>query len=330
MRGLAVKRGVLLPVLAVAALGGAIVFAQEPAGAFKIRSKVNTITAEELIRAFEAPPVENYTLGPGDEITVEVWAHPELSAHHIIGPDGKITVPLTGVLTVAGLTREEAQATIAGPLAKYYSDLSVTVRVDRYTSFRVYILGRVGQAGALQFESQPTLLDVITRAGALPMGAGSEKAGLGRCAVIRQDQMIWIDLKALVSQGNLTLNIRLSRNDLVYMPDAGDQLVYVLGQVQKPGAFRLTPDMSFLDAFTQAGGVNDDAKDTKMILVRASTGAHQEISLKALLDSPPTRNTALEEGDIIYVPKRTLGKFGYLLQKVGPVTSFAILGSLVK
>ena len=100
---------------------------------------------------------------------------------------------------------------------------------------------------------------------------------------------------------------------------------------QEPaGAFRLTPDMSFLDAFTQAGGVNDDAKDTKMILVRASTGAHQEISLKALLDSPPTRNTALEEGDIIYVPKRTLGKFGYLLQKVGPVTSFAILGSLVK
>ncbi|MES1258458.1 MAG: polysaccharide biosynthesis/export family protein, partial [Acidobacteriota bacterium] len=267
----------------------------------------------------------------GDEITVDVWGHPELSAHHIVGPDGKITVPVAGVLAVAGMSREEAQKTIAAMLGKYYSDLAVTVRVDRYTSFRIYILGRVGSPGALQFESQPTLLDVITRAAALPIGGvGADKAGLGRCAVIRRDQMIWIDLKTLVSQGNLSLNIRLSRNDLVYMPDAGDQLVYVLGEVQKPGAFRLTPDMSFLDAFSQAGGLNEDGVGDRIELVRSSSGAHQEISLKALLASPPARNTALEEGDIIYVPKRSLAKFGYVLQKAGPITSFAILGSILK
>jgi polysaccharide export outer membrane protein len=298
---------------------------------FKVRSKENAISTEDLIRGFEAPPVETYTLGAGDEITVDVWAHPELSAHHIVGPDGKITVPVAGVLAVAGMSREEAQKAIARMLDKYYSELAVTVRVDRYTSFRIYILGRVGSPGALQFESQPTLLDVITRAAALPIGGvGADKAGLGRCAVIRRDQMIWIDLKTLVSQGNLSLNIRLARNDLVYMPDAGDQLVYVLGEVQKPGAFRLTPDMSFLDAFSQAGGLNDDAAGEKIELVRSRSGAHQEISMKALLASPPARNTGLEEGDIIYVPKRGLAKFGYVLQKAGPITSFAILGSILK
>ncbi len=305
--------------------------AQDPQHDFKVRSKENNISPEEVIRGFEAPPVDSYTLGAGDEITVEVWGHPELSGKHVVGPDGKITLSVAGILNVAGLSREETQTAVSKALARFYRELSVIVRVDRYTSFRVYILGRVGAPGAVQFESQPTLLDVVTRSAALPIGGvGADKAGLGRCAVIRKDKMIWVDLKSLVSQGNLGLNIRLARNDLVYMPDAGDQLVYVLGEVQRPGAFRLTPDMSFLDAFTQAGGVNEDAAGDRIELVRSGAGKHRELSIKALLASPSTMNSALEEGDIIFVPKRNMAKFGYLLQKAGPITSFAILGSLLK
>ena len=319
-------RRLLVCTLAVTAL-----CAQEPDTAFKIRSKENTISTAEMVKRFEGPKLESYTLGEGDEITVDVWGHPELSGKHVVGPDGKITVPVVGVMPVAALSREDAQQSIATALAKFYSDLAVTIRVDRYTSYRVFILGRVSPPGALQFDSQPTLLDVVTRAGGLPIGGvGADKAGLGRCAVIRKDQMIWVDLKALVSQGNLSLNIHLSRNDLVYMPDAGDQLVYVLGEVQHPGAFRLTPDMSFLDAFTQAGGLNEDAAPDKIEVVRSTTGTHRELTFKQLIDVPTGNNVALEEGDIIYVPKRGLAKFGYVLQKASPLSAFAIVGSALK
>lgn len=302
--------------------------AQEPASGFIVRSKENALSPQDIVRAFEAPKVESYTLGAGDEITVDVWSHVELSGHHIIGPDGKITIPVSGVMEVSGLSREEAQKSIQTALAKYYSDLVVTVRVDRYTSFRVFILGRVSSPGALQFDAQPTLLDVVTKAGGLPIGGvGADKAGLGRCAVIRRDQMVWIDLKALVSHGNLSLNIRLARNDLVYMPDAGDQLVYVLGEVQHPGAFRLTPDMSFLDAFTQAGGLSEDASPDRIELISSATGAGQDFKFKDLLAGPKKLNFALSEGDIIYVPKRGIAKLGYILQKASPISAFAIVGS---
>jgi polysaccharide export outer membrane protein len=271
----------------------------------------------------------SYTLGKGDEITVEVWNHPELSGKHLIGPDGKITLPVAGVLALADLTREDAQKAIAAAFSKFYSDLAPTVRVDHYGSYRIFILGRVGSPGALQFESQPTILDVITRAASLPIGGiGADKAGLGRCAIIRgREQMIWLDLKGLVTEGNFGLNIRLARNDLVYMPDAGDQLVYVLGEVQHPGAFRHTPTMSVLDAFTQAGGVTEDAADNKMEVVRGS-GEQKEFRLKDLLSAPQTLNFALEEGDILYVPRRNLAKFGFILQKTSYLTGFAVLGSL--
>ena len=213
-----------------------------------------------------------------------------------------------------------------------HDDISATVRVDHYSSYHIYVLGRVTNPGALQFETQPTLLEVLTRAGSLPVGgAGAEKAGLVRCAVFRGgDKIVWIDLKTLMSQGNLALNIRLARNDLVYLPDADDQMIYVLGDVQHPGAFRLSADMSFMDAFSLAGGATDDADSKHMALIRPSTGRQQEISLKQILAGNRELNSSLEEGDIIFVPKRGLARFGYILQKASPITTFAILGSTLK
>ena len=315
-----------------ALLCASLVSAQQQKLDFRVQTKQNQLSSEEAVHAFEAPTVQSYTLEPGDELTVDVFGHPDLSGRHVMGPDGKVTLPVTGVLTLAGLTREAAEKLISTSLGKYYEDISVTLRVDRYTSFRVYVLGRVANPGALQFESQPTLLDVITRAGALPIGGvGADKAGLGRCAVIRgRDQMIWVDLRSLLSQGNLSLNIRLARNDLVYIPDAGDQLVYVLGEVQHPGAFRLTPEMSFLDAFTQAGGVTEDAASDKIALVRSSNGSERQIRLKDLVANPKELNFSLNEGDLIYVPERGLGKLGYILQRTSPITGLAVIGSALK
>lgn len=305
-------------------------FAQEQSSAFQVRATQGAITAADIVKRFEAPEMTSYTLGDGDEISVDVWSHPELSGHHLVGPDGKITLPIAGTMKLAGLTREEAQQTVTGSLARYYPDLSVTVRVDHYTSYRIYILGRAGVPGILQFDTQPTLLDVVTRAAAVPAaGMGPDRSGLGRCAILRgRDQVVWVDLKALFSAGNRALDIRLARNDMVYLPDSGDQLVYVLGEVKHPGAFRLTPTMSFLDAFSQAGGNTEDASENKIEVIRSVSGVQREFRLSDLLSGPQNLNFGLQEGDIIYVPRRNLAKFGYVLQKTSTLAAFAVLGTV--
>ena len=309
-----------------------LLYAAESKGPdFSTHRKERSISSTELVKEFEAPPVEAYSLSAGDDVFIEIWARPELSGKHTIGPDGKITLPVAGVIPLSGLTREAAQEAIKKVLSPFYSDVSATVRVDHYSSYHIYVLGRVANPGALQFETQPTLLEVLTRAGSLPVGgAGAEKAGLVRCAVFRGDKIVWIDLKTLMTQGNLALNIRLARNDLVYLPDADDQLVYVLGDVQHPGAFGLSADMSFLDAFSLAGGATDDADSKHIALIRPSTGKQREIPLKDILAGNRELNSSLEEGDIIFVPKRGLARFGYIIQKASPVTTFAILGTLLK
>jgi len=303
-----------------------------PKGDFEVFHKEQKTSTEDAVKAFEAPLVESYTLDDGDEISVDVWGRPELSAKHIIGPDGVITLPLVGSISIEGKTREQARDAITQALSKYYSDLAVTVRVDHYISFKVMVLGRVGAPGALNFDSQPTLLDVITKAAALPVGGiGADKSNLVRCAIIRgRDQIIWVDLKPLLRDGRLDLNIRLARNDVVYLPDANDQSVYVLGAVKTPGAFRLTPSMSILDALALSGGPTDDASASHIELVRPNYDQQHEIPLQSLLDARGRINYALQEGDIIYVPSRRLAKFGYVLQKLAPLTGFAIVGGLAK
>ncbi|HVQ36487.1 MAG TPA: polysaccharide biosynthesis/export family protein, partial [Pyrinomonadaceae bacterium] len=263
--------------------------------------KANAFTPLELLEQFNAPEEADYTLGEGDEITVDIWDHPELGAKLAVGPDGKITIAQAGVIRVAGLTRENAAETISTSLSRYYIGPIVTVRVDNYVSNHVMVLGRVMHPGILQFETTPTLLEAVTRAGGLPVGgSGAEKAALARCAIFRgRDKIVWIELRNLLNGSNLALNLRLQRNDIIYIPDSDDQLVYVMGQVKTPGAYRLTPSMSFIDAIALAGGPTIDAKHT-VHLVRPSEKLEVQVSFDDLIKPRPDLNFSLKEGDIIY------------------------------
>ena len=275
---------------------------------------------------FEAESDPVYRLGEGDHISLQVWNRPELSGKHVIGPDGQITVPLAGSLKVAAMTREEAAGDIRSRLNNYYTLPLISLGVDQYQGNRVTVLGRVLTPGILQFDRPPMLLDVLARAGSLPVL--DKQATLTRCAIFRgREKIIWVDLKRLLNRGDLEYNIRLKPNDLVYIPDSSDTMVYVMGAVAKPGAYRLTPDMSYLDALAQAGGPNEDAEPSSISLYRPGRDAVQTFPFKSLLTEGPRVNYALEEGDVIYVPKRGLAEVGYVLRQLLPGISFMTFGA---
>jgi protein involved in polysaccharide export with SLBB domain len=86
--------------------------------------------------------------------------------------------------------------------------------------------------------------------------------------------------------------------------------------------------MTFLDAFGQAGGLSEDANDRKIEVIRSTSGVQREFTQSELLATPQHLNFALEEGDIIYVQRRNLAKFGYVLQKTSSLAAFAVLGTV--
>lgn len=279
----------------------------------------------EALALFEAPFEPVYTLGAGDQITVEVWGRPEVSGAHLIGPDGMITMPLAGPVKVSATTREEAAAAITTQLSRYYNRPAVVLRVDQYTGNRITVLGRVQNPGLITFDQQPTLLEALARAGALPVI--DKEATLTRCAVFRgRDKVAWVDLKHLLNRMDPNYNIRLMPGDLVYIPDSSDTMVYVMGAVHRPGAYRLTPDMSLLDALAQAGGPNVDGDPDTIRLYRPGLDGVAAAPLSALFTNTPKSNFSLEEGDIIHVSPRGIAQVGYVMRQLLPGLSFLTFG----
>lgn len=283
-----------------------------------------SLLSKEDLALLEESANPVYQFGSGDKVVVQVFGRPEVSGKHVIGPDGMITVPLVGDVFLNGLTREEAQRELDKRLRQYFSNPHVNLGVEEYTSNQVTVLGRVASAGVQRFPHPPTLAEVLANAGALPIL--DKQATLTRCAIMRgREKLIWVDLKALLN-GDLGYNIRMKKGDIVFIPDSSDTSVYVLGSVPKPGAYRLTPRMTVLDALAQAGGPTENAAPEKIGIYRAGTQQAEIINFSELIAPERRVNYALEDGDVLFVPTSGLADFGYFMRQIAPAISVLTFG----
>ena len=268
-----------------------------------------------------------YKIGPGDSITLTVFGHPEISGRRTVGPDGNIQVVLLGSVVVAGLTADQAGATLTRLLSDDYVAPVTSVQINSYMNNQVIVLGDVGAPGIVRFLGQPTLLEALAKAGTAKGESGQLPAS--RCAIFRgRDRVFWLDLRGLYRGDELAANFPLQPNDVVYVPYNIDNVVYVMGQVAKPGAYPVSPNMSVVQALAQAGGPNEDATTGKIALARPSQNIQKEIDLDDLVKGDGTTNYSVEPGDIVYVPKRGIAKFGYVMQKISPLTSLLMFSAL--
>ena len=284
----------------------------------------------EALRNFEPGPNEEYRLGKGDEITVDYAGRPEMLAKLIVGPDGRITLPLAGEVMLAELTRAEAAKAIETALANYFTNLSVQVTITKYTANRVLLLGAVDHPGMLAFDGTPTLLEVLSRGG---VEAGPNKSGQTpqvdqipeRLAIYRgSDQVVWVELRAMMAQGNALADLRLRRDDVVYVPSVTERFVSVLGEVQHPGAIPLAYNSTVASIIAQAGGLTDHAGTNPHIqVVDPASGSSRVLTLKDVLNPGKSLEVTLKPGEIIFVPKSGFYRGTYVLERLSPLVTIA-------
>lgn len=284
----------------------------------------------DLLRELEPQPGEQYLLSPGDEITVEVVGRAELSGRHVIGPDGRITLPVAGPLFLADRSREDAAANIRAALREFYAAPAVTVKVERYGGNRIVLVGRVPQPGVLYFDRPPTLLEVLARAGSPASPDGTAEPLPARCAVFRgKEKVFWLDIRTLLEQGGSVLDLRLRPNDIVYIPGDQEEYVSVLGEVGHPGAVRLRRGITLTEVLALAGGLTEKASTKSIRVITPDTGMTREVSMRDLLEPARGFDITLHRGDVIYVPTKTLAKVGYVLQQFSPVGTLLMVGAVL-
>jgi len=253
------------------------------------------------------PQQRDYVIGKEDLLELGVFEQPDLTRTVRVSGDGTISLPLLGVVPLAGLSTKQAEEKLRDLLSdKYLTDPQVWVFVKEAKSRKVSVVGAVEKPGSIEMLGDRTLLEAISEAGGLTHQAGRD------LYVLRPDasgaaQRIDIDLDDLMINGNPVLNIALSPGDVINIPIDRVLHVYVDGAVRKPGEveYKSSRPLNLLQAIAAAGGLSERASQKGIVVIRTKTGGSQDmikVDLKAVRKGKQ-ENFELENGDSIYVPE---------------------------
>jgi polysaccharide biosynthesis/export protein len=159
----------------------------------------------------------NYTVKPGDVLSVSVWKEPDLQKETLVRPDGSFSFPLVGEVDAKGKTVADLTKTMGQRLAKYISDPVVTVSIQEIKGNKVYVIGQVNKPG--EFIMNPSV-DVMQ---ALSMAGGTTPfASLGDIVVLRRTpagkQSLPFRYNDVVKGRRMDQNIDLQAGDVVVVP----------------------------------------------------------------------------------------------------------------
>ncbi len=162
---------------------------------------------------------DEYRIGVGDSLSVNVWRNADLSIVVPVRPDGKISVPLAGDVDVGNKTPEEVSATIAERLAVYIRDPYVTVIVTDMGSAdyrsRVRVTGAVESPVSLPYRQGMTVLDLVLEAGGV-----TEFANPGRATLYRETgESLALRLDRILNRGDMSTNYPLRKGDTITIPE---------------------------------------------------------------------------------------------------------------
>ena len=242
---------------------------------------------------------QNYRLGPGDEVIIDIWGASQNSIREVISPDGNIMVQDLGPVYLNGKTVQEADAYIKKVFSQIYSGLdgadsnsSIKLSLGQNRSILVNVMGDVENPGTYQVSSFATVFNAIYMAGGVN--------DLGSLRVIKlyheNEEVATVDMYDYIRNGKVQDDIRLNDNDVVIVAPHS-LLVNIDGRVRRPMLYEMTEDESLADLIEYAGGLESDAYKKDVRVVRMGEFQRQIFTVT----KEQQAGFKLVDGDSIYV-----------------------------
>lgn len=225
---------------------------------------------------------KNYVLGPGDQILIDIYGRSEENHSLTISPEGTINIPYVGLVPVAGMTIEQANARITNALSTVYSAIrtgntKVNIALGNIRSIKVIITGEVAKPGTYTLPSVATIFNALYYS-----GGPSKNGSFRNIRLIRGGKEVArLDIYDFLISGNFTENIRLEDQDVLMVPPY-ESRVEVDGEVKRPAIFELRKGETFDDLLTYAGGFSEDAYKARIRVIKRTT---KEQRIEDLLSS---------------------------------------------
>lgn len=242
--------------------------------------QVSTMPLQGTPATALTPAQEDYTLGAGDRIRVEIFGVPEYSRDYQIGVNGNLKLYLVGDLRVQGMTLVQAEKAIAARYARLVQRIKVDVTLTTPRPMNVAIAGEISRPGSYTVTTAegaqfPTVTRLIQQAGGLTQSANPNVIYIRRPQANGTEQLITVDLWDLMKTGNIRQDLALRDRDSIFIPPASQinpadaaQLaaanftasasqpinIAIVGEVARPGPYVLSRGRGGTGGGTGEGG----------------------------------------------------------------------------
>ena len=208
---------------------------------------------------------QNYVLGPGDQLIIDVYGASQESVSLTVSPDGDITIPDFGPIHVSGLTVSAAQNRIRSKLGSYYESSNIKASLGQTRTILVNVMGEVKAPGTYTVSAFATVFHALYMAGGV-----SDLGTLRNIKVFRQGKLIsTVDIYEFILNGRLAGNVRLADNDVVQV-GTYDCIVDITGRVKRPMAYEMRKAESLSTLLKYSGGFAGDAYKKSLRVLRKS------------------------------------------------------------
>lgn len=285
-----------------------------------------------------------YRLGPGDVLSVAIYEHPEFSAAaqgvtganasivgYVVNAQGNLQFPLVGDIPVSGLEVSQVGTMLNQRLARFIQNPQATVRVIDYRSQKVMVDGEVRTPGLVPVSDVPlTIVEAMGRAGgALPT------ADQSRLVLYRAGKRYDLNVPALMASGQPVHKVTLQEADLLRVPSAKEQQVYVIGEVPRPAAVPMRYDgLRLSEALGEALGVSGTTGNARQIYVVRNVALDRaevyHLSAKSPVALAMADNFRLQSRDVIYVDSTALVRFNRVISLILPSAQGLRLGQNIQ
>lgn len=258
---------------------------------------------------------EDYVLGPGDEIIIDIWGLNEATIKQEITPEGRIIVSQVGPIQLAGLTIKEAKGKIKSSLSKIYSSLrsgssQMSVTLGDVRTIMVNVMGEVEVPGTYRLSSFSTVFTALYRAGGI-----TEIGSLRNVNLIRGGEVYAvIDVYDYIFAGKLDVNVALKEGDVINVP-AYTSLVSIEGFVKRPMFYELKENEGLAKLIAFAGGYSGGAWKQEANVERNDGRTNHIFTVT----SDKMESFVMKDGDAAYVSGSDVEVFSNRVEIKGAV-----------
>ena len=197
---------------------------------------------------------QDYRIGPGDEVIIDVYGASQKTEHCTVSPDGEVIVEGFGPIQVSGLTVAQANARVRSTLGSRYSSSQVKLTIGQTRTIMVNVMGEVLTPGTYTLSAFSTVFHALYMAGGI-----NEIGTLRNIKVYRNNALLTsVDIYDYILNGKLTGNVRLADNDVIVV-EPYDCLVNITGRIKRPMYYEMKSSESVASLLKYAGSFTGDA-----------------------------------------------------------------------